>query len=111
MQDVPDDRKGIAEMFRVLKPGGWAIVQVPISQVLEKTFEDPNIRTHEDRARAYGGMYFVRMYGKDFDDRLISAGFSLRKYSYVSEIGEAAARRYGLLLDEELYIATKPATA
>lgn len=49
LEHIPDDRKAMAELFRVLKPGGRAIVQVPISWTLEKTFEDPTIVSEQDR--------------------------------------------------------------
>src|SRR5262249_51815629 len=49
LEHVPDDRKAIAELYRVLKPGGWAILQSPVNANYEKTFEDPSIVTPEER--------------------------------------------------------------
>lgn len=109
LEHVPEDLKAMSELYRVLKRGGWAILQVPMSRVLEKTLEDPTIRTYEERDRVFGGMYHVRIYGRDYEDRLASVGFSVQRYSFVAEYGVETAHRYGLLVDEELYIATKPA--
>lgn len=107
LQDVPEDRKAMSELYRVLRSGGWAILQVPISLSLDRTFEDPTV-TPNERAKMFGGMYHVRIYGKDFEDKLASVGFSVRRYSFVAKYGIEIAHRYGLLVDEELYIASKP---
>ncbi len=109
LQDVPEDLKAMSEMYRVLKPGGWAIIQVPISPVLDRTLEDPTARTYEERSRTYGGMFHVRIYARDYEKRLASVGFAVRRYSFVAEFGAEEAHRYGLLTDEEIHIASKPA--
>ncbi len=109
LQDVPEDLKAMSEMYRVLKPGGWAIIQVPISRVLDRTLEDPSARTYEERSRTYGGMFHVRIYARDYEQRLTSVGFAVRRYSFVAEFGAEEAYRYGLLMDEEIHVASKPA--
>ncbi len=99
----------MSELYRVLKPGGWAILQVPLATSLERTLEDPTVTTPAERARVFGGMYHVRIYGEDFEAKLASVGFSVRRFSFVAEYGVQAAHRYGLLMDEEVYFSTKPA--
>jgi SAM-dependent methyltransferase len=76
LEHVPDDRKAIREFFRVLKPGGWAILLVPINA--EKTFEDPSIVEPKERLKAFGNEDHVRKYGPDYIDRLREAGFEVQ---------------------------------
>ncbi len=66
LEHIPDDQKAMSELFRVLRPGGWAILQVPFSKILDKTFEDPTITTPEDRERIFGQTDHVRIYGRDY---------------------------------------------
>lgn len=73
LEHVLDDRKAMSEFFRVLVPGGWATLLVPIK--LETTYEDESIVSPEDRLRVFGQYDHVRIYGKDYFDRLKEAGF------------------------------------
>src|SRR3990172_12855809 len=94
------------ELFRVLKPGGWGILQVPILR--DKTFEDLSIVSPEDRERIFGQKDHVRIYGRDYKDRLEEAGFTVRVDNYVRELGFDRVKRYGLIGDESIYLCTKP---
>lgn len=75
LEHVPEDRKAIAELFRVLKPGGWAILQVPI--LGEETFEDPSVIDPNERMRLFGQFDHVRRCGTDYKNRLESVGFTV----------------------------------
>lgn len=75
LEHVPDDRKAMREFFRVLKPGGWAIMLVPMST--KPTFEDPSVTDPKERARVFGQWDHVRQYGPDFADRLRESGFNV----------------------------------
>ncbi len=79
LEHVTDDRKALSEFFRVLVPGGWATLQVPIKR--ETTFEDPNVTTPEERLEVFGQDDHVRIYGKDYLDRLRDAGFKVESIS------------------------------
>lgn len=76
LEHILDDNKAIRELYRVLKPNGWAIIQVPIMR--EKTFEDPTIQTTKDRLKYFGQEDHVRVYGLDYKDRLENTGFKVR---------------------------------
>jgi SAM-dependent methyltransferase len=76
-EHVKEDRKAIWELFRVLKPGGWAVISVPI-RLDQKTFEDPTITSPEERKRAFGETEHVRLYGYDLIERLEECGFQVR---------------------------------
>ena len=78
LEHVTDDRGALREIFRVLAPGGYAILTVPQKDGLEKTFEDPRLTSPEERLRAYGQEDHLRIYGEDFVARLDSAGFGVR---------------------------------
>jgi SAM-dependent methyltransferase len=73
LEHVPDDRRAIAEFFRVLSPGGWAVLQVPI--MAEKTWEDSNITDPAERTRHFGQADHVRACGLDYVERMRTAGF------------------------------------
>src|ERR1041385_8389453 len=75
LQHVPDDRKAMCEVRRVLKTGGWAILLAPTDA--EKTIEDPTITEPSQRLRVYGHNDFFRRYGPDYADRLSEQGFQV----------------------------------
>jgi SAM-dependent methyltransferase len=75
LEHVPDDRTAIAELYRVLKPGGWGSIQVPMKG--DVTHEDPGMTDPQERYRLYGQDDHVRQYGSDFIDRLRGAGFEV----------------------------------
>jgi ubiquinone/menaquinone biosynthesis C-methylase UbiE len=107
LEHVPDDRKAMSELYRVLKPGGWAILQVPISLSLEKTYEDPTVATPKERERAFGQCDHFRIYGRDYIDRLESAGFSVDVYNITKEFGESFVNKHSLIKNEDIYICSK----
>jgi len=87
LEHIPNDKKAIQELYRVLKPCGWAILQVPVSEVLNKTFEDFSITSPEERERVFGQKDHVRIYAKDYSARLKSAGFILDEFHWESDPG------------------------
>ena len=105
-EHIVDDRKAMKETFRILKKGGWAILQVPIGA--KDTFEDPTIVDPEDRERIYGQSDHVRIYGSDYYDRLRDAGFVVERRILPIQRDLIATRRFGLSPDEELTLCTKP---
>jgi SAM-dependent methyltransferase len=76
-----DDKKALASVRNKLADGGILIAMVPIANELEKTFEDPTITSPKDRALYFGQVDHVRYYGRDFIDRVSSAGFSVERFS------------------------------
>src|SRR5690606_2967669 len=77
LEHVPDDHVALLEIYRVLRQGGWAILQVPIDSDLEVTFEDESIVDPEQRKMVYGQDDHVRQYGRDYPSRLRNAGFTV----------------------------------
>ncbi|HUA55221.1 MAG TPA: methyltransferase domain-containing protein [Candidatus Sulfotelmatobacter sp.] len=104
LEHIDDDRAAIAELFRLLKPGGTAVLSVPINPTRHATYENPAIATPELRVLHFGGDDHKRYYGLDFADRLADAGFAVETFRMPPE----DEVRYGLLRDEWIYIATKP---
>lgn len=100
-----DDRKALAEMYRLAKPGGIVILMTPIVEGWRRTYENPEVETAEDRNLHFGQSDHVRMYGRDLRDRIREAGFELAEYAAV----EPDVLEYGLMRGETVFVATKPA--
>jgi 2-polyprenyl-3-methyl-5-hydroxy-6-metoxy-1,4-benzoquinol methylase len=108
LEHVPDDRKAMREFWRVLKAGGWAILQVPITS--PATFEDPSVASPSERERLFGQHDHVRRYGPDYRDRLADAGFSVTVDPFVRELDESTITRCGLIRSEDVYFCRKAVT-
>lgn len=103
LEHVPDDITAMKELFRILKPNGIAILQVPLALKLADTFEDTSITTPEARFEAYGQSDHVRLYGTDYPKRLNKAGFKVE----LLDIASKYSNRFGLNKDELLHICHK----
>jgi len=79
LEHIIDDVKAMKEIYRVLKPGGFAILQTPIAMDLEKSHEDYSITTPKERKLIYGQFDHVRLYGFDYFERLASIGFRVER--------------------------------
>jgi len=77
LEHVPDDVQGIAEIYRILRNGGCAILSVPQKDNLEETIRDPRVTDPEERLLKYGQRDHLRIYGCDFGDMLTRAGFKV----------------------------------
>jgi predicted SAM-dependent methyltransferase len=107
LEHIPDDKKAMQELFRVLKPGGWAILQVPIDLNLENTFEGPSIVSPEEREKLFGQYDHVRQYGRDYKNKLEQVGFKVKVDGYVRSLGTEKIKKYGLKETEDIYFCTK----
>ncbi len=106
LEHIPDDRRAMREVRRILRPNGLAILQVPISFVHEQTIEDESVTDAAERERQFGQIDHVRIYGRDYVDRLQDAGFSVEQRNLTRENGSEFGARFGLLADEELFVCT-----
>ncbi|MFT4683177.1 MAG: hypothetical protein ACJAU0_001804 [Flavobacteriales bacterium] len=107
LEHVEDDAQVMREFYRVMKPGGWGIFQVPVDYTNPKTEEDKNVTDPAERERLYWQRDHLRLFGMDYGDRLRAAGFEVTEDRYVAEIGEALQERYALMADEILYFCRK----
>lgn len=103
LEHIPDDSQAMRELNRLLRPGGQALLTVPINASRAQTYENPAISAPAERHAHFSAEDHVRYYGLDFADRLAEAGFGVTTFRLTPE----EEVRYGLLRDEWLYIATK----
>ncbi len=107
LEHIPDDRQAMRELYRILKPGGTAILQVPLENDREKTFEDPTITDPKERAKIFGQYDHVRVYGKDYFDILGTVGFTANAIDYTSQFSKGEIDRYRLAKGELLPVCKK----
>jgi SAM-dependent methyltransferase len=103
LEHVPDDRKAMAELRRILRPSGTAVIMVPLEEGLDETYENPSIVSEADRLIHFGQEDHVRYYGRDLRDRLRAAKFSLREW--VSK--EPYVLKHGLRRGERVFLCTR----
>ena len=107
LEHIVDDAKAMLELYRVLKPGGLGIFQIPQDLNLETTYEDFTITSSEERAKHFGQYDHVRVYGKDYFNRLRNAGFKVNEVDYSKTISEKQIEKYCLVKGEILPVCTK----
>jgi len=109
LEHVIDAQKAMSELYRVLKPGGWSVLQVPISLSLKNTYEDFSITTVTGREEAFGQADHVRIYAKDYKDRLEEVGFKVGIFQWTAETASfnGSKNKFGLNEKEDVYIARK----
>ena len=107
LEHIPDDTKAMQELLRILKPNGMAILQIPQDLSRETTFEDNTITDKATRAKIFGQYDHVRVYGKDYFDKLRSIGFTVKEVDYTSALSENEVREYCLAKGEILPICIK----
>lgn len=107
LEHVKDDKRAMRELCRVLKNGGEAILQVPISKYNKETLEDSSITTPEEREKIFGQKDHVRIYGQDYKRRLESAGFEVELYDIKNDFNIKEVNKLGLNKEEILYICYK----
>jgi SAM-dependent methyltransferase len=98
-----DDAKALKEMYRVLKPGGLALIMLPVIEGWESTYENPAVTSVEDRARHYGQSDHVRWYGRDVRERIRKGGFQLEEFTAEGQ----DVISYALQRGEKVFVARK----
>ena len=109
LEHVDDDYKVLDEFFRVLKPGGWGVLQVPVDWNNPNTEEDKSITDSVERERLYWQSDHVRLYGyKNYPDRLRGAGFDVEIFDMKNQLGEERYSKYCLGEERWIFIIRKP---
>jgi SAM-dependent methyltransferase len=98
-----DDAKALSEVGRVLKPGGVALIMLPVIEGWATTYETRVATTPEQRKRHYGQSDHLRYYGADVRDRIRAAGFTLEEFTAQGE----DVLTYALQRGEKVFIATR----
>lgn len=108
LEHIPDDTKAIQELYRVMKPGGYGVFQIPQDLSRATTFEDDTITDKAERAKIFGQYDHVRIYGRDFFDKLRSFGFTVEEVDFTSSLTDAEITKYCLAKGEVIPVVYKP---
>lgn len=107
LEHIPDDTKAMYELYRILKPGGYGIFQIPQDLNRDKTFEDNTIINKKERAKIFGQYDHVRVYGRDYFDKLRSIGFKVEEVDYTTTLSESDINKYRLAKGEIIPVVLK----
>ncbi len=108
LEHVDDDFKAMSEILRVMKPGAFAILLVPLDFTREKTFEDPSIVSPRERKKHFLQYDHKRLYGLDYPERLKKTGFLITEDNYLDELDDELRKRFSLSEKEMMYGYKKP---
>lgn len=107
LEHIPDDTKAMQELYRVLKKGGMGVFQIPQDLKREITFEDNSITDKNERAKIFGQYDHVRVYGRDYFDKLRRIGFKVDEVDYTSQLSDEDIQTYCLAKGEIIPVVTK----
>jgi predicted SAM-dependent methyltransferase len=107
LEHIKDDTKAMKELYRVLKHGGYGIFQIPQELSRAKTFQDDRITDGKERAKIFGQYDHVRIYGRDYFDKLRSIGFHVIEVDYTKKISREKQNRFCLMAGELLPVCYK----
>lgn len=107
LEHIPDDTKAMQELFRVLKPGGMGIFQIPQDLSRASTFTDDTIVDQKERSKIFGQYDHVRVYGRDYFDKLRSIGFKVIEEDYTHKIAPELVEKYCLAKGEIIPVCFK----
>jgi SAM-dependent methyltransferase len=107
LEHIPDDTKAMQELYRVLKPNGMAILQIPQDLNRKTTFEDDSITDKKERAEIFGQYDHVRIYGRDYFDKLRNIGFNVEEVDYTASLSKEEIIKYCLAEGEIIPVVYK----
>ncbi len=107
LEHIPNDTQAMSELNRVLKPGGWGIFQIPQDLNRTITFEDDSITDKKERALIFGQYDHVRIYGRDYFDKLRSIGFVVEEIDYTAQLSASKIEEYRLAKGEIIPLVRK----
>ncbi|MCF7560558.1 methyltransferase domain-containing protein [Sabulilitoribacter multivorans] len=107
LEHIPDDTKAMKELYRVLKVGGMGIFQIPQDLNRAITFEDNTITDKKERAKIFGQYDHVRVYGRDYFDKLRAVGFKVNEVDYTSKFSDEEIHKYALAKGEIIPVVQK----
>lgn len=108
MEHVDDYILAMSELHRVLKPGGWALIQSPQDMKYEVTYEDPTITDPNEREIHFLQNDHLRLFGRNYGRELEKGGFKVTEDRFVmDELSKAEVLRYSLPGEEIVYFCQK----
>ena len=107
LEHIPDDTKAMQELYRILKPGGTAILQIPQDLNRQQTFEDDGITDPKERAKIFGQYDHVRVYGRDYFEKLRRIGFKVEEVDYTKSLPPELIEKYRLAQGEIIPVCRK----
>ncbi|PZD79714.1 class I SAM-dependent methyltransferase [Mesonia sp. K7] len=107
LEHIPDDHKAMQELYRILKPGGYAILQVPQDNNRKHTFEDNSITDKKERTKIFGQYDHVRVYGLDYFKKLEAVGFDVKQVRLSEQLSQEEIERYRINSTEILPVCYK----
>lgn len=108
LEHIPDDTKAMQELYRVLRKGGWGILQIPQDLQREHTFEDDTITDKKERTKIFGQYDHVRTYGRDYFAKLRSIGFDVEEVDYTAILSAREIEKYRLAKGEIIPFVRRP---
>lgn len=107
LEHIADDVTAMKELYRVMKPGGWGIFQIPQDLSRDTSYEDDSITDPGERARIFGQYDHVRIYGRDYFDKLRAVGFTVEEVDYTAELSAEEVEKYRLAKGEIIPLVRK----
>jgi predicted SAM-dependent methyltransferase len=107
LEHIHDDTKAMQELYRVLKKGGMGVFQIPQDLTRAVTFEDDSITDKKERAKIFGQYDHVRIYGKDYFNKLRNIGFTVIENEYCTVLSSSEVDTFRLTQDEIIPVCYK----